>query len=98
MAEIQGIEVIERRKRELLIESDLNRQVMDLEWQHLRFRAGNFKENWLQTGWKWLVPVAGFFIARKFKKPASFLAQGSLGLWVLRKIWEAVSEKPRVDG
>ena len=89
MVEIPGDKIVQARKRELLQESELNRQVLQLEWEQIRFRTETFRSGWWRAGWKWVMPVAGFLVARKFKKSAGFFAQGSLGLFVLRKIWEA---------
>ena len=90
MLEIPGDKVIQARRRELLLESDINRQILELEWEQIHFRTANLKRGWLQSSWKWAAPIAGFLIARKFKKPAGVFAQGSFGLFFLRKIWEAL--------
>lgn len=88
MVEIPGAKVIQARKRDLLLTSNLNRQVLQLELEQIRLRAEQFKQGWLHNSWKWVVPIAGFLAARKFKKSAGFFAQGSLGLFLLRKLWE----------
>lgn len=95
MAAFQGLDALQARKRDLLAESDINRQVLQLETGHVRFRIERFKHGWLRRGWKWAAPVAGFVFAQKFKKAGGVFAKGSLALLALRKLWEAWQRRKR---
>jgi len=85
---------VQARKRELLLESELNRQVLRVEGSKLLFRAEQFKRGygWAASAWKWAGPLAGFLLARKFKKTAGAFAKGSLLLAVLRAFWRAAEQ------
>jgi hypothetical protein len=82
----------------LLAESELNRQVLRVEFGRIRFQAERLKRGygWAQGAWKWAAPLAGFFFARRFKKTSGAFAKGSLlvsvlgGLW---KMWQAARSK-----
>ena len=99
MDTVPGLKQLQTRKRDLLLESELNRQVLRVEVGRMRLRAERFQRGygWAHTAWKWAAPVAGFFVARKFKKTANVFAGGSLLATVLRtlwKVWEVRQEKP----
>jgi hypothetical protein len=90
---------LQARKRELLLESELNRQVWRVELGRLHFRAEQFQRgyNWVHSAWAWTAPVAGFLLARKFTKTAGVFAKGSLLMSALRtawKFWEARKAPP----
>ena len=71
------------------MESDLNRQVLRVEVEKLRFCGEQFRRgyDWAHHLWKWGAPVAGFLLARKFKKTAGAFAKGSLLVNAARAIW-----------
>lgn len=71
----------------MLTESAINRQVLRLELGQIELRMERFKRRWWQTGWKFGAPVAGFLLARKFKKVDGIFTKGSFALLVLRKLW-----------
>ena len=77
------------RKRELLMESDLNRQVLNLETQRIRDRISQLRGGLLPSGWKYVAPLVGVLFAWKFRRLGKFLTS-SLGLFLLRKLWEGV--------
>ncbi len=79
---------LEERRRDLLTESELNRQVLRLEFQQLQMHFGRAREAWLHYAWTWAAPLAGFFIARKFTKTKGFFAKGSLVAVLLGRLWE----------
>lgn len=79
---------LEERRRDLLTESELNRQVLRLEFQQLQARLGRAREAWLHHAWTWAAPLAGFFIARKLTKTSGFVAKGSLAAVLLSRVWE----------
>ena len=79
---------LQDRKRELLLESELNRQVLRLECQQVRARACGLREHWRQNIWTWAAPVAGFLLARRLSKTSGFFAKGSVLAVVLGKLWE----------
>jgi len=94
---VPGLKQLQVRKRELLLESDLNRQVLRVELGNLSFRVRRFQRgyDWASTAWKWAAPLAGFLFARKFGKTAGVFAKGSLLLTALRagwKAWEAMRQ------
>ena len=99
MDTVPGLKQLQARKRDLLLESELNRQALRVELGRMRFRAEQFQRGygWAYTAWKWVAPLAGFLMARRFKKTASVFAKGSLLATVLRtlwKFWEVRQEKP----
>jgi len=89
MAAFQTLDTLQARKRDLLVVSDINRQMLQSEMDHIRFRMEQIKHNWLSRGWKWAAPVAGFLFARKFKKTGGMFAKSSLALLLLRTLWAA---------
>ena len=89
MDTVPGLKELQTRKRDLLVESDLNRQVLRVEVEKLRFRAEQFRRGygWAQNAWKWGAPVAGFLLARRFKRTAGAFAKGSLLVNLVQTIW-----------
>lgn len=89
MDTVPGLKELQARKRDLLIESDLNRQVLRMEVARLHFRGEQLRRGygWVQGFWKWGAPVAGFLLARKFKKAAGVFAKGSVLAGVARSLW-----------
>jgi hypothetical protein len=80
---------LQARKRNLLVESDLNRQVLRVELERIRFRGEQFRRGygWAHNIWKWGAPVAGLLFARRFKKTAGAFAKGSVLVNVARSLW-----------
>lgn len=74
------LEELRRRKEELLIESDINRQILRVEFCQLKLKADDWKQS-VSKGlkwYKWLAPAAG--IAATFygvKKQMSGRGRGS---------------------
>ncbi len=99
MVTLPGIENLQARKRDLLRESELNRQTLQLELEHVRYRVRQWQRSlgWLQTGWKWAAPLAGFFFTRKANKSGGTFAKGSMIFLLVRKLWEAWREKSRTE-
>jgi hypothetical protein len=98
MDAIPGLKEIQLRKRELLLESEMNRQVLRVEAGRLRLWSEQFRRGygWANNAWKWSAPLAGFLLARRFKKSAGLFAKGSLLLSILTaawKAWEAMQDK-----
>jgi len=86
------------RKRELLLESELNRQVLRLEVNAISVRARQLQSgfSWARAAWQWAAPVAGFLLARKQGKAARVLSKGSFLLSALRtgwKVWTKMREQ-----
>jgi hypothetical protein len=79
---------LQDQKRELLLESELNRLVLRLECQQMRTRASGLREHWRQNIWIWAAPVAGFLLARRLTKTSGLFAKGSLLAVALGKLWE----------
>ena len=90
MDTVPGLRQLQTRKRELLLESELNRQVLRVEAGKLLVRAEQFKRGygWANSAWKWAAPLAGFLLARRFKKTAGVFAKGSLLVTVLGTLWK----------
>ena len=91
------MKAIHARKHELLLESELNRQVLRVECGKLAFKAGQFRRGygWAQHAWTWAAPLAGFLLARKRRKTAGAFAKGSLLFTALRagwKVWAAMRD------
>ncbi len=86
MVSIPGLSSIQARKRELLLESDINRQVIQLELDQIQVQAKQARESF--SGWKWAAPLAGFVVARKFAHLGGFLLKSGLGMYVFRKLRE----------
>lgn len=91
MLALPGLKGIRARKRDLLIESELNRQIIRLEIEQVRFRAEQLKQNcgWLRSVWKWVPPLAGFFMAARRRKNEGGFAPGVGGAGLLGRLWEA---------
>lgn len=52
---------IQRRKKELLLESEINRQILRVETCQLKLKAAEWKRSLLKvrTAYKWIAPLAG---------------------------------------
>lgn len=92
-----GLRALQARKHELLLESELNRQVLRVECGKLAFQAGQFRRGygWVQSAWAWAAPLASFFLARKQGKATGVFAKGSLLFTALRagwKVWTAMRQ------
>lgn len=95
MDTVPGLRELQERRRELLLESELNRQVLRLEVDQLSIRVGEFqrKFGWAQSAWKWAAPIAGILLARKFKKTGHAFARGSFLITAVQtgwKIWQSL--------
>ena len=77
------------RKRDLLMESAINRQVLELEILQVRQKLSHLRGGLLHSRWKYIAPLAGVLVAWKFRKAGRFLKSG-VGLLVLRKLLEAI--------
>jgi hypothetical protein len=86
---VPGLKELQARKRDLLMESDLNRQILRVEIEKIRLRAEQIRRGygWAHNVWKWGAPVAGFLLARKFRKTAGAFAKGSLLINAAQAIW-----------
>jgi hypothetical protein len=89
---------LQARKRELLLESDLNRQVLRVEVSRLSFRARQFQSGfgWARSVWPWAASLGGLLLARKLKHGTTPLAKGAMWLSTLRtawKIWTTLREQ-----
>jgi hypothetical protein len=76
------------RKRELLLESDINREVLHLEWCRFEMSLRQTREHLTRNIWTWAAPVAGFLLARRLKKTTGVFAKGSVVLMALTKLWD----------
>jgi len=87
---VPGLKALQARKRELLLESELNRQVLRVECANIAIEAGRFRRGygWAQSAWTWAAPLAGFLLARKRGKAAGMFAKGSLLFTAARTGWK----------
>jgi hypothetical protein len=88
---IPGLKELQKRKRDLLQESDLNREILRVELGQIRYRAEQFQHGygWAQSIWKWGMPVVAFLLARRFKRTTGAFTKGSMLLTALRTGWNA---------
>ena len=93
MDTLPGLRELQERKRELLLESDLNRQSLRVECGKVRMRLEQFRRGYgiANVAWAWALPVAGLLFARKFKRTAGVVAKGSLLARTVRSLWKAWS-------
>jgi len=103
MDPIPGLKALQSRKRDLLLESDLNRQGLRLEMARLRLRGESLSNSFARSqGWmKWVAPVAGFFVARRFARTPGVLSKGSMLISLAGTAWKLWSgfkaARPPVD-
>ena len=94
MDTVPGLRELQARRRELLLESELNRQVLRLELEQISIRVGEIKQRfgWAQSAWTWAAPIAGILLARKFKKTGHVFAKGTFLITAIQmgwKIWQS---------
>jgi hypothetical protein len=88
---------LQARKHELLLESELNRQVLRIEFANLALEAGRLRRGygWARRAWNWAAPLAGLLLARKRARAAGAFGKGSLLIAALSagwKVWMAMRE------
>lgn len=90
MDTVPGLRELQARKRDLLLESELNRQVLRVEFGNLAVESERLQRGygWVRSAWAWGAPLAGFLLARKQGKRAGAFTQGSLLLGALRAGWK----------
>lgn len=91
MDTISGLSDLERRREALLVESELNRQALRLEVLSVSSAIERIRHGFVsgQSLWKWLAPIAGFFIARKLSKSSANGFKTSSVLSMGRALWTA---------
>lgn len=87
MLAFPGIESIQARKRELLMESELNRQVFHLELRQIGLRLESLRRGWLTGPWRVAAAAGAFLLALRMKKMRQALGS-SFGLYLLRRLLE----------
>jgi hypothetical protein len=87
---IPGLTESNARKRALVIESELNRQILRVEFGRIHVHTERLKHGygWAQGAWKWAVPVAGFLLARKFKHAPGVFTKSSFVMTALGALWK----------
>ena len=60
-----GLEDLRQRKKELLLESDINRQILRVEFCQVKLKTLEWKRGLLKarTAYHWVAPAAGIFLA-----------------------------------
>jgi hypothetical protein len=88
---VPGLKELRARKRDLLLESEMNRQAMHVELQAIQVRLSQFQRGygWARHFWSWGAPVAGLIFARKYQKTASTFAKGSFLVNAAGALWKA---------
>jgi hypothetical protein len=67
----KGLDELRQRKEELLLESEINRQIIAIETSQLKLKMADWKHSLTRVGsiYKWVAPLAGagigFLTARK---------------------------------
>ena len=91
MDTISGLSDLERRRKALLVESELNRQALRLEVLHICMTVERVRHGFVsgQAIWKWLAPVAGFFLARKLSRFGTDGTKATSFLGIGRALWSA---------
>jgi hypothetical protein len=99
------LNALHARKRELLLESELNRQVLQVECARLALETDRLRRGYGLARGAWIAaaPLAGFLLARKRPKAAGAVAKGTLLFTALRagwKVWSALRDgrsRPRSE-
>ena len=78
------LEQLRQRKKELLLESDINRQILRVEFCQLRLKADDWKRNMLKVRnvYQWVAPLAGIGFA----------------VYGMKKKMQATREHPKRNG
>ena len=96
MAALPEMKALESRKRDLVLESEVNRELLHLEVTRIRLSVARLRSSFAGHGvWKWLAPVAGFLLARRFSGNSGFIAKGSMVLSLLGSAWKLWSGRKR---
>lgn len=72
----KDLDELRERKKELLLESDINRQIVVLEASQLKLKAVDWRHGMMKAGavYKWVAPIAGvglgFLAARRQARKA----------------------------
>jgi hypothetical protein len=92
MAPIENMTPLGQRRQQLLLESELHREVLGMQVDVLRLRLGQVGGGLRQYPgvWKYGLPVLGFLAAWRMKRRVAFLAKGSVGLLALIKAWRVL--------
>ncbi|GDY22520.1 hypothetical protein LBMAG56_38670 [Verrucomicrobiota bacterium] len=103
----RDLELLEERRQNLLLQSELHRRLLALDWTSTRASAW-----WLEAGVGWaqklrplllvVAPLAGFWFVRKAtgtqpKSPSRLWERVALGLTIYqraRSLWEQFRAKP----
>lgn len=78
------------RKKELLVISDLNRQILQLECAQLAHKVGLWQRRYDQVrgAWIWVAPLAGFLIARRGRRAGGLFARAASFAVLARRVWQ----------
>lgn len=92
-----GLKELDQRRTALLLESELNRQALRVEMLQARLSLDRLRSG-LSSGqnlWRWLAPVAGFVLARKFGSAGGPVAKGSAIIAIGQALWTAWRDRRR---
>jgi hypothetical protein len=82
----EGLAELRRRKQELLLESEINREILRVEFCQLQIKAAEWKRSLLKvrTAYNFVAPLAGaglafFFMRKRLGKGVKNIASGRGG-------------------
>lgn len=92
MAAFKELKLLADRKGQLLLESQIHRQMTTLELEMLKFRLGRAGGGLqaLPQIWRVALPVAGFLLATRLKWGSWFFTKGTFKLMALFKAFRIV--------
>lgn len=96
MSAPSGLKAIQARKRDLLLESELNRQVLQLELGQIGLRFDRVRRDLVTGPWKLGFALAGLLFALRLKRVKKVLGS-SFGLFLLRRLWEYLSKSRQLE-
>jgi len=90
MDPIPGLKALQARKRDLLLESEVNRQLFRLELTKLQLSVDRLRRGFTSGSnlWKLLVPLTGFFMGRRFSRNSRLMTKGSVIVSLLGAAWK----------
>ncbi len=88
---------LRQRRAALLLESELNRQALRVEFLRARVSVDRARDGFFSGHqlWRWIAPIGGFLIARKLGGKSGTVAKGSALLAVGRALWTAWKDRRR---
>ena len=91
MDTVPGLKSLRERKRELLLESAMNRQALRLQAGELRYHAGRAQSGVTaaRSVWKWAAMAGGIFAAKRATQATSFVGRAASVVTAATMAWKA---------